>query len=105
VKQTIAELERRVEDLTKQLIATKLENDSLKEENQLPFPGSIPQTMPPDMAPTIDHSIIYPGAEVVAQRRNFPMVQYVPPASQFSQSLMVQGPAVPELGKKTFDSC
>jgi hypothetical protein len=33
VKQTIAELESRVEDLTKQLIATKLENGSLKAEN------------------------------------------------------------------------
>lgn len=97
VKQTIAELERRVEDLTKQLIAAKLENDSLKEENQLPFPGSLPQTLPPDIVPAIDHSIVYPGTEVIAQRRNFSTVPYVPPASPFSQSLMVQGPAVPGL--------
>jgi hypothetical protein len=91
--------------LTKQLIAAKMENDSLKAENQLPFPGSIPQTMPPDIVPAVDQSIIYPGIEIVAQRRNFPMAQYVPPASQFSQSLVVQGPAVPGLGNKTLDSC
>jgi hypothetical protein len=101
VKQTIAELERRVEDLTKELIATKLENDSLKAENQLDPPGSIPQTLAPEMLPVNDPNIIYPGMEVVSQRRNH-LDQYMPTASQFSQSTI--GPAAPGPSKKTFDS-
>jgi hypothetical protein len=104
VKQTIAELERRVEDLTKQLIAAKLENDSLKEENQLNPPGCIPQTIAPELVPISDPDAIYPGMEVVSQRRNHHMAPYLPVASQsqFSQSL-VPGPAEPGPSKKTFD--
>jgi len=106
VKQTIAELERRVEDLTKQLIAVKLENDSLKEENQLNPPGCIPQTIAPELVPISDPDIIYPGMEVVSQRRNH-MAQYMPidsQLSQLSQSMIAAGPAAPGPGKKTFDS-
>jgi hypothetical protein len=102
VKQTIAELERRVEDLTKQLIAAKLENDSLKEENQLNPPGCIPQAVPPEMVPTIDPNIIYPGMEVVSQRKNH-VAQCMPIGSQFPQSMIAAGATAPGPGKKTFD--
>jgi len=105
VKQTVAELERRVEDLTKQLIAAKLENDSLKAENQLNPPGCIPLTLAPELLPVDDPNIIYPGMEVVSRRKHLHMAQYMPNASQFSQSMMVQGPIGPiGTGKKTFDS-
>ena len=91
VKQRVAELERSVEDLTKQLIASKLENDSLKAKNQLAPPGCVPQRMAPESIPIVpDES--YPGVEVVIQRRNLQASQYVPSASQFSQSLVVQPP-------------
>jgi hypothetical protein len=103
VKQTIAELERRVEDLTKQLIAAKLENDSLKEENQLNPPGCIPQAVPPELVPIVDRDVIYPGMEVVAQRKNHHMAQYMPVDPQFSQAMVVAGPNIPGPGKKTFD--
>jgi hypothetical protein len=102
VKQTIAELERRVEDLTKQLIAAKLENDSLKEANQLNPPGCIPQVVPPELVPTIDPDIIYPGMEVISQRKNH-IAQYMPIDSQFPQSMLVAGATAPGPGKKTFD--
>lgn len=92
VKQTIAELERRVKDLTKQLVAAKLENDSLKAENQLAPPGSIPRQMALDLIPLDDASENYPGLEVVLRRRNLQASQYMPTNSQFAQSSMVSMP-------------
>jgi hypothetical protein len=47
VKQTIAELEKRVECLTQELHQTRLENVSLQEKNQLTPPGTILATTPP----------------------------------------------------------
>jgi hypothetical protein len=41
VKQTISELEQRVDDLTQQLHLAKLENASLQSQNQLYPPGTI----------------------------------------------------------------
>jgi hypothetical protein len=87
VKQTIAELERRVEDLTKQLIAAKLENDSLKTENQLNPPG--PQRLPPPLA---DPNAVYPGLEVVARRKSLQTSQYTANPLQSSMSFVVPGP-------------
>jgi hypothetical protein len=101
VKQTITELERRVEDLTGQLIAIKLENDSLKAENQLAPPGCIPQRMAPESIPIVPEEN-YPGVEAVMQRRNLQASQYAPNTSQFSQSLAVQPPI--GTGEQTFNS-
>lgn len=91
VKQTIAQLESRVEDLTQQLIATKLENDSLKAENQLAPPGSIPQRMVPGSIPLDDPFENYPGLDAV-QQRNFHASPYMPTDSQFAQSSMMSIP-------------
>jgi len=91
VKHTIADLERRAEDLAKQLIALKLENDSLKAENQLAPIGCIPQQMPPDLIPIVPNES-YPGVEAVIRRRNSQASQYVPNTSQFAQPLVVQPP-------------
>jgi len=88
VKQTIAELENRVEDLTTQLIATKLENDSLKAENQLAPPGSIPQQLVPGSIPLDDPFENYPGLDVV-QQRHLHASQYMPIDSQFAESSMM----------------
>jgi hypothetical protein len=84
VKQTIADLERKVEELAKQLIAIKLENDSLKAANQLPPIGSIPEQMPPDAIPIlpIEH---YPGVDIIIQERNLRANQFVFDPSQFAQ--------------------
>lgn len=102
VKQTIAELESRVEDLTKQLIATKLENDSLKAENQLAPPGSIPRQMVPGSIPLDDPLENYPGLDAVVQRRNLHASQYMPTGSQFAQSSMMSIPI--GTGEWTFNS-
>ncbi|KAH8750625.1 hypothetical protein F5882DRAFT_77230 [Hyaloscypha sp. PMI_1271] len=91
VKQTIAELESRVEDLTTQLIATKLENDSLKAENQLAPPGSIPQQLVPGSIPLDDPFENYPGLDAV-QQRNLHASQYMPTDSQFAESSMMSIP-------------
>jgi hypothetical protein len=91
VKQTIAELESRVEDLTTQLIATKLENDSLKAENQLAPPGSIPQQLVPGSIPLDDPFENYPGLDAV-QQRHLHASQYMPIDSQFAESSMMSIP-------------
>ncbi len=88
VKHTIAGLERRVEGLTQQLIALKLEKDSLKAENQLASIGCIPQQMQPNSILMVPNEI-YPGVEAVVQRRNLQASQYVPSTSQFAQPLVM----------------
>ena len=101
VKQTIAELESRVEGLTTQLIATKLENDSLKAENQLAPPGSIPQQLVPGSIPLDDPFENYPGLDAV-QQRNLHASQYMPTDSQFAESSMMSIPI--GTGEWTFNS-
>jgi len=101
VKQTIAELQSRVDDLTKQLIATKLENDSLKAENQLAPPGSIPPQMEPGSIPLDDPLESYPGLDTV-QQGNLHASQYMPTDSQFAQSPMMPVPI--GTGEWTFNS-
>ena len=99
MKQTIAELESRVDDLTKQLVAAKLENDSLKAENQLAPPGSIPPQMEPGSIPLDDPLESYPGLDTIVQQRNH---QYMPTDSQFAQSSMMPVPI--GTGEWTFNS-
>ena len=48
--------------------------------------------MAPDSIPLDDPSEIYPGLEVVRQRRNLHANQYMPTNPQFAQSLMVPMP-------------
>jgi hypothetical protein len=92
VKQKIAELESRVEDLTKQLLAAKLENDSLKAENQLAPPGSIPRRLVPGSVPLDDPLENYPGLDAVVQQRNLRASQCMPTDSQFAQPSMMSIP-------------
>jgi hypothetical protein len=86
VKHTIADLEGRVEELTQQLIAIKLENDSLKTSNQLTPIGAIPLVMPPDAIPIepLEH---YPGLDAVALQKVLQANAYGSDNSQFPQPL------------------
>jgi hypothetical protein len=90
VKQTIAELERRVEALTQELHLTKLENASLQEKSQLAPPGTIPTTAPPPPIPILGPEVFSEGNAaimdfVVRQKSNTP--QYMGMNSQFSSSM------------------
>ena len=85
------QLEKRVEELTQKLIATKLENESLQAKNQLPPPGYIPETSSdPPILPTED----FEGLGVVVRQRSLPPSagQYLPLNHQFAQSFVVQAP-------------
>ncbi|KAN0099068.1 protein of unknown function (DUF3425) domain containing protein [Hyaloscypha variabilis] len=84
VKHTIADLEGRVEELTQQLIAIKLENDSLKASNQLTPIGAIPLVMPPDAIP-IEPFEHYPGLDAVALQKVLQANAYGSDNSQFPQ--------------------
>jgi hypothetical protein len=88
VKHTIADLESRVKEITQQLVAIKLENDSLKAANQLAPIGCIPQLMPPDAIPIVPDEH-YPGLDAIARRRNLQASAYVSDTSQFAQPLAV----------------
>ncbi|KAE9366388.1 hypothetical protein N431DRAFT_446556 [Stipitochalara longipes BDJ] len=96
VKRTIAHLESRVENLTQQLIAAKLERDSLQASNQLTPIGAVPQVMPPDAIPIepVEH---YPGLDAVALRKALQASTYLPDASQFAQPLAVNPLTTTEL--------
>ena len=91
VKHTITYFERRVKDLTAQLIAIKLENDSLKAANQLAPIGSIPQQMPPDAIPIVPDEY-YPGVDAIIRKRNLQAGQYVFDTSQFAQPSAMHPP-------------
>jgi hypothetical protein len=92
VKQTIAELEKRVEILTQELHLTRLENASLQEKNQLAPPGTIPTMAPPQ---ALSGPEAFPEGtaaimDVVVRQRNQPQ-QCMGMGSQFSNSSVVPG--------------
>jgi hypothetical protein len=92
VKQTIAELEKRVEILTQELHLTRLENASLQEKNQLAPPGAVPMMAPPQALPGPE---VFPEGtaaimEVVVRQRSQPQ-HGMGMGSQFSDSLVVPG--------------
>jgi len=93
VKQTIAELEKRVEMLTQELHLTRLENASLQEKNQLAPPGTIPTVAPPMITPGLEDFSEGAAAimDVVVRQKNRP-AQYMGLGSQFSNSLVVSAP-------------
>ena len=89
MKRTIADLESKVENLTQELIALKLERDSLKASNQLTPIGAVPQAMPPDAIPIepVEH---YPGLDAIALQKGLNALQantFLPDALQFAQPL------------------
>jgi hypothetical protein len=96
VKQTIAELERRVEVLTQELHLTRLENASLQDKNQLAPPGTIRSASavgPPH--PILEDPTFFPeGAAAVMEvvvRQQSRMSQYLEMGSQFSDSMIFAG--------------
>lgn len=92
MKQTIAELEKRVEILTQELHLTRLENASLQEKNQLAPPGTIPTTAPPQALPGPETFPEGTAAimDVVVRQRNQSQPN-IGMGSQFSNSLVVPG--------------
>jgi hypothetical protein len=93
VKQTIAELEKRVEILTQELHLTRLENASLQVKNQLAPPGTIPAMAPPQPIPGPED---FPEGntaimDVVVRRSGQQPQQCMTMGSQFSNSLVVAG--------------
>jgi hypothetical protein len=92
VKQTIAELEKRVETLTQELHLTRLENASLQEKNRPPPPGTIPTMAPPQVLPGPEDFPDGSAANMdVAVRRSSQQQQCMGMGSQFPNSLVVTG--------------
>jgi len=96
VKQTIAELERRVEMLTEELHLIRLENASLQEKNQLAPPGTIRSASavgPPH--PIVEDPKFFPEGTAaimdVVVRQQSRMSQYLEMGSQFSNSMVIAG--------------
>lgn len=96
VKQTIAELERRVEMLTEELHLTRLENASLQEKNQLAPPGTIRSASamgPPHPIPE-EPKLFAEGTAAVTEvvvRQQSRISQYMELGSQFSDSIIITG--------------
>jgi hypothetical protein len=93
VKQTIAELEKRVEMLSEELHLTRLENASLQEKNQLAPPGTIPLVAPPMPVPGPEEFPEGTAAimDVVVRQKTQPP-PYVGMGSQFANNMVVTGP-------------
>jgi hypothetical protein len=93
VKQTISELEKRVEVLTRELQLARLENASLQEKNQLAPQGAVP-SMPPQQAITRPEAFSEGTAaimDVVVRRNGQQPQQCMSMGSQYSSSLVVTG--------------
>jgi len=93
VKQTIADLEKRVELLSQELHLTRLENASLQERNQLAPPGTIPSMAPPQSVPGPEDFPEGTAAimDVVVRRNTQQPQQCMGMGSQFSDSMVVAG--------------
>ncbi|PMD33123.1 hypothetical protein L207DRAFT_175622 [Hyaloscypha variabilis F] len=93
VKQTIAELEKRVEILTQELQLTRLENASLQQRNQLAPPGTIPQLAPPGPVPGPEDFPAGTAAIMDVVVRNDQQPQHcMGMGAQFSDSMVVADP-------------
>jgi hypothetical protein len=94
VKQTISQLEKRVEMLTQELHLTRLENASLREDNQLNPPGTIPAVAPPRPIPDPEFFPPPPIPPTTAimklSRGKSRVVDYLGVSPQFADSLIVQ---------------
>jgi hypothetical protein len=93
VKQTIAELEKRVEALTQELQLARLENASLQEKKQLAPQGTI-SSMTPQQAITRPEDFSEGTAaimDVVMRRNGQQPQQCMSMSSQYSSSLAVTG--------------
>ncbi|KAH8796716.1 hypothetical protein BGZ57DRAFT_961682 [Hyaloscypha finlandica] len=106
VKQTIAELERRVEMLTEELHLIRLENASLQEKNQLAPPGTIRSASavgPPH--PIVEDPKFFPEGTAaimdVVVRQQSRMSQYLEMGSQFSDSMVIAGQISTEPASET----
>jgi hypothetical protein len=91
VKGTISQLEKRVEMLTHELHMTRLENASLRQENQLNPPGTIPTVAP--LQPIPEPEFFPEGASAImkAVRQKSRMLEYVEMSPQFSDSMVIAG--------------
>lgn len=89
MKQTIAELEARVENLTQQLRATKLENDSLKSQNQLRPPGPTRAIMQEPDINLVPRDPSMSVMDVVVRDKCPPPAQFNNVNRQFSNSFVI----------------
>ncbi|KAH8752082.1 hypothetical protein BGZ57DRAFT_965916 [Hyaloscypha finlandica] len=102
VKQTIAELEKRVEALTQELQLARLENASLQEKKQLAPQGTI-SSMTPQQAITRPEDFSEGTAaimDVVMRRNGQQPQQCMSMSSQYSSSLVVTGQICSDPGRQ-----
>ncbi len=88
-KQTIAQLQKRVEELTLQLHATKLQNASLESKNQLYPPGTIRMTADPMSEPPMPSE---PIMDILVQEKVLPPRQFGPMRPQFGDGFFLDSP-------------
>ena len=92
VKQTISELERRVEMLTEELHLTRLENASLQEKNQLAPPGTIRQASAAiQPIPEPEGKFFPEGAAAIVQQQSRMLVPYTGMPAKLSDSMVFEG--------------
>jgi hypothetical protein len=85
-KQTIAQLQKRVEELTRELHATKLQNASLEPKNQLYPPGTIRMTADPMPMPS------EPVMDIIMREKVLPPRQFGPMRQQFTEGFFLDSP-------------